>query len=349
MRFLRRAWRWTARADVAAVLMALVIVLAAIGSLFPQWGPGLTAERRAQWEALLQMRYGGLTDLLITLGAFRLFSSPLFVGLVCALTLATAICALNRWPGLWRATRPKVSRPADALLDAAPYVAGGTVSAAAELPARAQRWLAHRGYRVIAQVTANETYLWAERNTLARLASPLGHLAVVLLLAGGVVSAALGWRAELTLAPGQVAAVPGTAKVTIRNDGFTIPRYPDGSPADYRAHLRVAGPEHTIVAVVAVNRPLAVAGVRLYLTGYQATDAGEAVALLAVHDPGYSLVVAGGVMLLLGMAGAIAFPRCTVHVRIAADGTLHLAGFADRGAMGFGREFARLTQELTGG
>ena len=97
-----------------------------------------------------------------------------------------------------------------------------------------------------------------------------------------------------------------------------------------------------------MNRPLAVAGVRLYLAGYRATDAGEAVTLLAVHDPGYGLVVAGGVLLLLGMTVAIAFPHCTVHVRIMADGTLRLSGFADRGAMGFGREFAGLARELAG-
>ena len=76
---------------------------------------------------------------------------------------------------------------------------------------------------------------------------------------------------------------------------------------------------------------------RFYLSGYQPTAAGDAVTLLAVHDPGYGLVIAGGALLLLGVTVALAFPHSSVHARIAADGTLRLAGFADRGAIGFGQ------------
>jgi hypothetical protein len=58
------------------------------------------------------------------------------------------------------------------------------------------------------------------------------------------------------------------------------------------------------------------------------------------------LVIAGGLLLLLGMTVALAFPPCSVHARVAADGTLRLAGFADRGAIAFGHEFAGLATEL---
>jgi cytochrome c biogenesis protein ResB len=108
----------------------------------------------------------------------------------------------------------------------------------------------------------------------------------------------------------------------------------------------VADPTRTISGRVAVNRPLALRGVHVYLSGYQPTAAGTTVTLLTVRDPGYGLIIAGGWLLLLGVTVALAFPHCSVHARIAADGTLRLAGFADPGVIGFRREFAELAVEL---
>jgi cytochrome c biogenesis protein len=342
---LRKAWRWLARTDVAALLLALAIVLMAVGSLFPQWMGAAVADK-TRWDALIRDRYGGLAGLLTTLDAFRFFQSPLFIGLLVVLVLATLVCTLNRWPALWRGARRHPGRPPKALLDAAPHLACFAVPPSADLPDYARRCFRDRGFRVISETSDDGIYLRGDRNSLARLASLVDHLAVLLLFIGAVTSAALGWRAELTLAPGQAASVGHGSALNVRNDGFTILRYPDGSPADYEAQLGVDDSTHTISRGVAVNRPLALPGVHFYLSGYQPTAAGDTVTLLAVHDPGYGLVIAGGLLLLLGLSVAVGFPHCSVHARIAADGTLRLAGFADRGAIGFAHEFAGLAAEL---
>jgi cytochrome c biogenesis protein ResB len=343
--FVRKAWRWLARTDVAAILLALAIVLIAVGSLFPQWTGAATADK-TRWEALIRDRYGGLAGLLTALDAFRFFQSPLFAALLVVLVLATLVCTLNRWPTLWRGALRRPQRPTDAVLDAAPHTVYFTASPSADLPERIHRCLRDRGYRVTSDTSRDGVYLRGDRNSLARLGSLIDHLAVLLLFLGAVTSAALGWRAELTVAPGQAAAVRHGSPLTVRNDGFEFLRYPDGSPANYEAQLTVADLRHTISGPVAVNRPLALRGVHFYLSGYQPTAAGDAVILMAVHDPGYGLVIGGGLLLLLGVTVALAFPHCSVHARITADGTLILAGFADRGAIGFGREFAGLSAEL---
>jgi cytochrome c biogenesis protein len=341
----RRAWRWLARTDVAAILIALAIVLMAVGSLFPQW-TGVVAADKTRWEALIGDRFGGLAGLLTALDAFRFFQSPLFVGLLFVLVLATLVCTLNRWPALWRGARRRPQRPTHALLDSAPHTVCFAAAPSADLPDRVCRCLRDHGYRVTSDTSRDGVYLRGDRNSLARLGSLMDHLAVLLLFLGAVTSTALGWRAELTVAPGQAAAVRHGSPLTVRNDGFEILRYPDGSPANYEAQLTVADLSHTISRPVAVNRPLALRGVHFYLSGYQPTAAGDAVILMAVHDPGYGLVIAGGLLLLLGATVALAFPHCSVHARIAADGTLILAGFSDRGAVGFGHEFAGLSAEL---
>lgn len=246
MSVFRRTWRWLTRTDVAVVLIAAVLLFAALGSLFPQLGPAVAgdAERLARWHAAVRSRYGALTSLLEAAGAFRLFGSPLFLGLVALLGLATLLCALNRWPAAWRG-------------------------------AGRGRWVA-----------------------LAALAE---HLAVLLLLLGVTISS-FGWRETLTIAPGETAAVGHQSGLALRNEEFTIARYPDGSPASYEARIAVVGAGQATTGHVGVNRPLAYHGVGVYLAGYRPAATGYNVTLLAVRDPGYGLVVAAGVLFLVGMS-----------------------------------------------
>lgn len=343
---LRRAWRWLARTDVAAILLVLAIVLAAAGSLFPQNAHPLAGVNAALWTVLVQEHYGGLAGLLTGLGVFWFFRSPLVLALLALLVLATLACTLSRWPALWRNALRRPERPSDSLLDAAPHLATVAAAPSTGLPDRVQDCLRGRGFRVVSENLADGVYVRGDRNSLARLATLVHHLAILLLVLGAAASAAFGWHAPLVLPWAQTTTVPHSGSLTVRNDGFSITRYPDGSPANYEAQLSIDDATGTFRGIVAVNRPLALPGVRLYLSGYQPAGAGNTVTILAVHDPGYGLVVAGGILFLLGLTVALAFPHCSVHVRIAADGTLRLAGFADRGAAGFDREFAGLAAAL---
>lgn len=367
-----RAWHWLARTDVAAVLITAAILLLAVGSLFPQLPPPEVSqgERLARWEALAADRYGRLTGILSAVGAFRFFRSPPFLLMVALLTLATLACTANRWPGIWREA---FRRPmAETWLDTAPFtatltpptpdttasrthadalqrvpgIASSPANAAAWASALASRSLRERGYRVRSERTGETTHLRGERNRLSRLASLVAHLAVLLLLAGALVTALLGWREELTVTPGGTAAVGHGSDLLVRNEGFAIPRYTDGTPANYEARVEVVAGGRAIRRTVAVNQPLAIRGVHLYLSGFQPTEAGYAVTFLAVHDPGYGIVIAAGLLLLLGMTIVFAFPHSAVHAQIAADGTVHLAGWAGRWDFGFPRGFRELVAEL---
>ena len=95
-----------------------------------------------------------------------------------------------------------------------------------------------------------------------------------------------------------------------------------------------------------VNNPLAHSGIGIYLSGYGPGEEGNSITLLAVHDPGYGLVIAAGFLLLLGLTVSLNFPRCWVQARIGPDGTLCLAGWAERRAWDFEREFGALPQEI---
>ncbi len=342
------AWNGLVRLDVAAVLVAVVLLVAALSSCFPTLTPELAADagRLATWEAGIRARYGTLAAPLMAGGAFALFRSPIFLVPLAALALATLACALDRWRKVWRRvfTRPALS--SDAVFTAAPHTASLAAAPGASWPSVIRARLEPRGFRVQSQTLDDILYVRGDRNRLAPLATLINHLAVLLLLAGAGLSGS-GWREELTIGPGQAAAVGHAAGLAARNDRFAVERYADGSVAAYRADITlVAGGREVARRTVQVNQPLTYGGLGFYLHGYTQTDRGASVTLLAVYDPGYGLVIAAGFALLLGLVVILYFPACSVYVKVVPGGALRLAGQADRRAADFGREFEELVGEM---
>jgi len=350
----KRALRFLGRIDVAAVLILVLLLLALLGSCFPQLSSAVAAdpERLSRWEAVVRARYGGLADLLFATSVFRWFRSPVFLVPLALLAIATFVCTLERWRGIWRRAFYRPVRCSDAAFDHAPHTAA-LLSAAppvgvAEVVRQA---LGQRGFKVrtteVITADGRHVYLRGDRNGLTPLATLVTHLAVVLLLLGAALSATFGWREGIALDPGETAPIGHGSGLTLRNEGFAIQRYPDGTVAGYEAHVAVvAEGREPVPGTIRLNEPLHYHGVGLLLQAYQETAGGTSVTLLARRDPGYGLVIAAGFLLLLGMTVSFNFPHCCVRASVEPEGALRLAGRADRRACDFGRDFAALAEEI---
>jgi cytochrome c biogenesis protein len=349
LRLLKRSWHFLTQLKVAALLLLLVLLLAALGSCFPQLSPPVAADagRLAAWETGARARFGSLTGVLAAVGLFNWFRSPLFLASLGLLAMATLACTLDRWGRVWRRAFPSPFIPSDLAFQAAPHTARLAGLEADDLSAWLGRSLHQHGFRVEPGHVADVLYLRGERNRLASLATLLTHLALLLLLAGALLSAAFGWREEVSLGPGASASVGHASRLALHNQGFSIDRYPDGSVAAYRAQVALIQDGQPVArGAVEVNQPLTYRGLGFYLSGYAATGEGYTLTLLAVRDPGYGLVVAAGFLLLLGLIGTFNFPRAWIQARVDAGGVLQLAGWAERGAWDFEREFEALVKEL---
>jgi cytochrome c biogenesis protein len=339
--------------DVAAGLIAVLLLLAALGSCFPQLSPSIARdpERLGEWEARVRARYGGLASALAAGGAFGWFRSPVFLAGLALLAAATLACTLNRWRGVWRRAFHRPVRCSDAALESAPHTARLETSPGVD-PGRVVRaCLEERGFRVrtAEAVSTNHTvvYLRGDRNRLGVLGTLVTHLGVLLLVLGAGLSGVASWREEITIGPGATADVGHGTGLTARNEGFALERYADGGVAGYEARVTLFAAGQAVArGPVRVNEPLNYRGVQLLLQAYTEIPDGTSVTLLAVRDPGYGPVVAAGFLLLLGMTVTLNFPHHRVHVRIDPQGTVRLAGRADRRAHGFGREFAALVKEI---
>lgn len=346
---LQRVCRFLARVDVAVILILVVLLAAVLGSFFPQLPLSAAAdsERLARWDTAVRARYGALTDRLAASGAFHWFHSPIFLLPVALLALTTLVCTLQRWRAVWRRSLHQPVRCSDAAFERAPHTARLSVAPGSSLLRVARESLERRGFRVRAAAADDAVYLRGDRNRLSGLATLVTHLAVLLLLLGMALSGVYGWREEVTLEPDGMTEVGHGTGLAVRNDGFIVERYADGSVASYEAEVGLVVRNLEVAhGSVRVNGPLSYGRLALVLRCYGAVGNRYSVTLLVVRDPGYWLIIVTGFLLLLGLSVRFNFPRCRVHVRVGPGETVRLAGWSERRAWGFEREFAALVGEL---
>jgi cytochrome c biogenesis protein ResB len=184
-------------------------------------------------------------------------------------------------------------------------------------PRRLRVALEDRGFRVQEMVEGDVTYLRADRYELSALATLLTHLAVLLLVAGYALTGWLGWQEVVAVPPAQAVPVEHRTGLVIRNDGFVIEHYLDGSAADYVAQVALLQ-EKNIVSKgqVRINAPLRYRGVGVHLAGFSGQAEGMALVLQVAWDPGARVVLLGGLLLLAGVMASVYLPHRRVYARM---------------------------------
>src|SRR5579859_4248846 len=185
------AWGWLSSVRTAILLIAAITTICLLGIYFVQ-APGEALNDPASYAAWVQQnalpRYGSLTPIFDTLHFFTIFSSWYFLLILTILALSIVVCTLNRAPAIWQNFSHPVIRRSDKFYENALE----RISCVHPDPvdfARAQ--LGRRHYRVRSITTDDDepvTYLYANRNSWATLATFLFHAALVTLLMAGVLS-----------------------------------------------------------------------------------------------------------------------------------------------------------------
>ena len=282
--YVTRLGRFLGSTRLAVVLLIAVVLGALVGTLFPQLTPDTAADpvASARWLTTAQEKYGFLFRPYRALGLFDVYHSSWFLALIAALILNTAVCTIDRLRVLWRAVtaRPRIEQ-AGSFYERMPHRISLAVASMEQGEQALRRVVGRRHYRVAVERQGGVTYLFAERNRLARLATLVTHTSLFLLVLGYLWSGWGGWRERaVALGPGQVYYVGHGQTFAVRNDGLEIERYSNGQPRDYRAHLAVLEKSAEMMhKTVRVNDPLTYRGVSFYLYSYgpagrvRATDA----------------------------------------------------------------------------
>lgn len=266
-------WRLLASAQFAVALIGLLAVAGLLAVLLPQM-PSTVRDNPAAVAAWLEVKggaYGVFTEPLYRVGLFTVVQAWWFLTALGLLGTSVVVYTIDRFVSTWRnVTRPRERLPDSFFERAANRLAfeAPEVGAASRLEALLRR---HR-FRVRAFAADGATYLFADRFAWAQLGGFASHAAVVLLLAGGLVSHFQGFTQDLLIAEGTtspVFPVSNRNQMLVQVDDAVARFDEEGSPTDFWSELVIFQDGNEVARGAAtVNHPLSYNGYRFHQAGY---------------------------------------------------------------------------------
>lgn len=262
---LEQTWDFFASVRVAAVIIGLIGLASAVGTLIEQEGA------YSSWQppdSYYPERYGlALGSFLLRWGLTQLYTSWWYLTLLLMLGASLVVGSLERLVPLWHTLqRPNPAPPAAFVRRLAhgfsyPVPRG-------ELPLAAlSRALRDRRYRVI----DTDGRLVADRGRWGRWGPYITHLGVLLVLMGALTRAIPGFYFDqlIWVRDGDIAKVPNTSWY-VRNEQLLLASYPDGTPRSLRTAVTVIdGGAEILRSQVAVNHPLSYRQMQIFQTSFQ--------------------------------------------------------------------------------
>lgn len=256
-----RIWRFFCSVRAAIVEISCLAVLVLIGTLrgseVPQW----IADAVPFTEPLVKRWYN-----------WDVFKSTLFVANCTILAVAIAIGGMiNRIPALWRTIqRPTVRTSYGFLRNATPSATLEAAQAPDALVSELSAVLRNRRYRVLTERHGDEVHLYADKNRFGKLGTFPFHLALILIMVGGIVGARFGFReTEFIISEGETKPIGHGTGLSLRLDQFSDTYYLDGNAKRYESDLVLLRDGNEVKSEgVTVNNPMTYRTVSVYQSGF---------------------------------------------------------------------------------
>jgi cytochrome c biogenesis protein len=285
----RRIWQTLGAIKTGVILLILVVILSAAGTVILQ-RPATEADelQRAYSPQVLRLLDGlGLTDV---------FHAWWFVLLLSLVSLSIIAASMQRFPNAWRFYSRPYKSPDESFRKALPNHKLIPIHEEEAALSVAERLLQKAGFRPERIVRENSFSLFGERNRISEMAVYIVHASLLLILLGGNIDALFGWRAFVTLTRGQQSSqlkpqngTPRNLPFAIRCDGAGQENYADGTPKRWWSDLAVIKDGQIVLRKqIVVNDPLIYAGVRFYQASYGKTGKIDKLVLTATPRDGHA-------------------------------------------------------------
>lgn len=261
-----RIWRFFCSVRIAVYEIVVLAVLVLIGTLRGSSVPQQIEDRLPFTAPLVERWY-----------AWDVFHSLPFMGILTILAVAIAICTLNRAPAIWAAiVHPTVTTTHGFLARADVSAQIVTVESPATLASQLESSLRAARYRVLTERRGDEIHLYADRFRFARLGTFPFHLALILVLVGGIAGAGWGFREQIFVVPeGSTRPLGHGTDLSVRLDNFSDSYLENGTPREYRSDLTLMKDGEPVSSGRAtVNNPMTYRDIVFYQTSF-----GQAVVL----------------------------------------------------------------------
>jgi cytochrome c biogenesis protein len=283
-----KTWRSIASIQTGVVLLILVVILSAVGTIVLQ--------RPVTEPDEMQNAYSPQTlRILDAVGLTDVFHSWWFLGLVLLVSLCIIAASIDRFPNSWRYFARPYKYPDESFRRALHPQKSVAIADEESGLVAAERALHSLGFKPERVVREDHFGIFAERHRVSELAVYIVHASLLLIFLGTVVDGIWGWRGTLNLNEGQTSnlvelrdGAKRTLPFAIRCDAAGQENYKDGTPKKWWSKLAVVEDGRDVrTKEIVVNDPLLYSGVRFYQSSYGPNGKVDKLMLVATPSNGH--------------------------------------------------------------
>jgi cytochrome c biogenesis protein len=315
----RLVWALFCNVKFALVLVGTAATAGLVGTVLPQVPAPMRANAaaRSAWIELRREDFGAFTGTMNRFELFDVFHSAWFNGLWIVIIAAVTVCTVSRFVPTWRSVQHPQKVVGDAYFERAHHRASFSHAGGAGAVEQILRCRRYRVERVDGRGEA--AYLFAERYAWSQYGTFLSHLALLMLLVGGLLTVFVGFDKTLVIAEATPAArvfdEAGFGQIFIRMLDAHRGIDESGNLVDYHSMIEVRRGDETKVCKTSVNDPCRAFGYKIHQAAFF-----DDLARLRVVGPG-GIVLFDSVLDFESRTTAV--PRIEVF---AADGRQLFAG-----------------------
>ncbi|HYH12819.1 MAG TPA: cytochrome c biogenesis protein ResB, partial [Thermomicrobiales bacterium] len=255
-----RIWRFFCSVRVAIFEITFLALLVLIGTLrgseVPQW----IADAVPALQPLVDRWYD-----------WDVFGSSVFAVTLAVIAVAIAVCTVNRVPGIWQTiSAPRIRTSIGYIERAEVNARFASSSTAAELESSVKFVLAGKRYRFFTEPVGDQVHFYADKNRWSKLGTFPFHLALILLLVGGIVASMFGFRdVEFAVAEGQTRPVGHGTDLSVELVRFRDTYIQTGDPDMYSSQVVIYDDgEPVSQGEITVNNPMSAGVATFYQSSF---------------------------------------------------------------------------------
>jgi cytochrome c biogenesis protein len=263
-------WRLLTSVRFAVFYISALAAFGLAGVLIPQVPEAMRGNGAAidAWLDTQRGAFGPFTDTMHRLGLFQVFQARWFIIALGWLVVNVSVCVFNRWSPTFR----NVFRPPERVPDSFYERAHNRALLAPVGTAAAEDALRRLRFRVKTRQDGETAYIFADRYPWTQLATFASHMALILFLAGGLVTALTGFTSDTFAGEGTtvpVFAVKDPNQLQVRIDDAVGVYGERGNPLDFRTHLTIFRNGREVKSgYMTVNDPLKYGGYRFHQVAF---------------------------------------------------------------------------------
>lgn len=263
-------WRLLTSVRFAVAYIGGLAFVGLLGVLIPQVPEAMLGNDAAvaAWVDTKRGTFGPFTDPMDRLGLFSVFHARWFAIALAFLVLNVSVCTFNRWSPTFR----NVFHPPRRVPESFYARAHNRAALDAVAPEALERALRSMRFSVRTRIEDGVTHVFADRFAWTQLATFISHLALILFIAGGLVTRLTGFETSAFAGEGTtvpVFAVKDPRQMQVRVDDAVGVYGERGNPLDFRTKLTIfRNGEEVKSGYMTVNDPLEYGGYRFHQVAF---------------------------------------------------------------------------------